>query len=269
MISALPVSGAWQPKTIGAHIDRPRISFSSASLSCPYPWPPSSGPRCVAHRSRRRTSSFSGSTILRRVSSSCVYTSCGHSRSSGSTSSRTKVSTQSSFSWNSGSVSKSHDMLGGSRGRFGFAEPNKSAVPPVRGPPPHRWSQYAEGNALRSVRGGWWPLRLGVRFETEAVVRRIVGERGGGAGQGRPPPPGPAAEPARPRNRGGRGGGGGGGGGAPGGAPRPKTSRDRVANSASSIAITSFRCLRKVLPLAKRSSVRRSSRPSASKTFFR
>ena len=35
MISALPVSGAWQPNTIGAHADRPRISLSSASFSCP------------------------------------------------------------------------------------------------------------------------------------------------------------------------------------------------------------------------------------------
>jgi hypothetical protein len=35
MISALPVSGAWQPKTIGAHWDLPRISLSSASFSWP------------------------------------------------------------------------------------------------------------------------------------------------------------------------------------------------------------------------------------------
>src|SRR2546421_328160 len=32
MISALPVSGAWQPKTIGAPDDPPRISFSRASF---------------------------------------------------------------------------------------------------------------------------------------------------------------------------------------------------------------------------------------------
>ena len=50
MISALPVSGAWHPNTIDAHCDRPRISLSSASFSWPKPWPPSSGPRCVAHR---------------------------------------------------------------------------------------------------------------------------------------------------------------------------------------------------------------------------
>ena len=40
MISALPVSGACVPKTVDAHGERPRISFSSASFSCPNPWPP-------------------------------------------------------------------------------------------------------------------------------------------------------------------------------------------------------------------------------------
>src|SRR2546423_3270382 len=121
MISALPVSGAWHPNTIGAHCDRPRISLSSASLSCPYPCPPRSGLRCVPHTSRRRTSSFNGSTTFRRVSSSGVNASPGHTRSSGSTSSRTNESTQSSFSWNSGSVSKSHGIvlpLGNWSGRF-------------------------------------------------------------------------------------------------------------------------------------------------------
>src|SRR5918997_1689422 len=108
MISALPVSGAWQPNTIGAHDDRPRISLSSESLSWPYPSPPSSGPRCVAHSFWRRTSAFSGSTTLRRVSSSGVNSSPGQIRSSGSTSSRTNSSAQSSLAWNSGSVSKSH-----------------------------------------------------------------------------------------------------------------------------------------------------------------
>src|SRR6266536_1566367 len=111
MISALPVSGAWQPNTIGAHCDRPRISLSSASLSCPYPCPPRSGARCVPHNSRRRTSSFNGSTTFRRVSSSGVNASPGHTRSRGSTSSRTNASTQSSFCWNSGSVSKSHGIV--------------------------------------------------------------------------------------------------------------------------------------------------------------
>ena len=49
MISAFPVSGAWQPKITGAQDDRPRISFSRQSRTSPCPCPPSSGPRCVAH----------------------------------------------------------------------------------------------------------------------------------------------------------------------------------------------------------------------------
>src|SRR5580698_476083 len=32
-ISLLPVSGAWQPKTVGANREGPRISFISASLT--------------------------------------------------------------------------------------------------------------------------------------------------------------------------------------------------------------------------------------------
>src|SRR5258708_3981068 len=56
MISALPVSGAWVPKTVEAHGDPPRISLSSASLSWPKPWPPSSGPAAAGwHRRRRLT----------------------------------------------------------------------------------------------------------------------------------------------------------------------------------------------------------------------
>ena len=47
---------------------------------------------------------------LRRASSSGVNSRPGQTRSSGSTSSRTNSSAQSSFSWNSGSVSKSHAM---------------------------------------------------------------------------------------------------------------------------------------------------------------
>ena len=35
MISALPVSGAAHPNTIGAHPERPRISLRRASLSWP------------------------------------------------------------------------------------------------------------------------------------------------------------------------------------------------------------------------------------------
>ncbi len=110
MISALPVSGAWHPNTMGAHDERPRISLSRASFSWPYPWPPRSDPRWVAHRPWRRTSSFKGSIASRRLPSSGVNCRCGNTRSSGSTSSRTKASAQSNFFWYSGSVSKSHAM---------------------------------------------------------------------------------------------------------------------------------------------------------------
>src|SRR5205807_616314 len=55
-----------------------------------------------------RTSSFKGSMTLRRAPSSGSNCSCLQTKSRGSTSSRTKRSAQSSFSWNSGSVSKSH-----------------------------------------------------------------------------------------------------------------------------------------------------------------
>src|SRR3984957_15023847 len=93
-----------------AHCERPRISLSSASFNWPKPCPPSSGPMCVAHRPWRRTSSFNGSIASRRFPSSGTNCMCGNARSSGSTSSRTNWSTQSSFSWYSGSVSKSHAM---------------------------------------------------------------------------------------------------------------------------------------------------------------
>src|SRR3954451_4301099 len=111
MISALPVSGAWHPNTCDAHCDRPRISFSSASLSCPYPWPPRSGPRCVAHSPRRRTSSFRGSMAWRRFSSSGTNCRSGNTRSSGSTSSLPNGATPSGCSWYSGSVRKSHAIV--------------------------------------------------------------------------------------------------------------------------------------------------------------
>ena len=48
---------------------------------------------------------------LAQLSSSGVKTRSGHTRSSGSTSSRTNASAQSSLAWNSGSVSKSHAMM--------------------------------------------------------------------------------------------------------------------------------------------------------------
>ena len=60
---------------------------------------------------RRGPRSFSGSMILRsRVVERRELAGPGQSRSSGSTSSRTNASAQSSFAWNSGSVSKSHAM---------------------------------------------------------------------------------------------------------------------------------------------------------------
>ena len=37
MISALPVSGAWVPNTIGAQLDRPRISFMQRQLQLAEP----------------------------------------------------------------------------------------------------------------------------------------------------------------------------------------------------------------------------------------
>ena len=111
MISALPVSGAWQPKITGAQLDRPRISFSRQSLTAPCPWPPSSGPRWVAHSPCSRTACLSGSMTFLIVSVGGVNARCGQIRSSGSTFSRTNASAQSSFCWNSGSVSKSHDIV--------------------------------------------------------------------------------------------------------------------------------------------------------------
>src|SRR5664280_317171 len=125
MISALPVSGAWVPNTTEAHSERPRISFISASFTCPYPWPPSSGPRWQAHSPRSRTWCLSGSTMARNAGSSGWKARSPHSRSSGWTSSRTKVSIQSSCSWNAGSVEKSQAML--SVLRFGVAGKSEDA----------------------------------------------------------------------------------------------------------------------------------------------
>src|SRR3954454_7369068 len=136
MISALPVSGAWGPNTMGAQLDRPRISFISESFSWPYPLPPSSGPRWAAQSSRSRTCCLSGSIALRRFSSRGVNSSPPHSRSSGSTSSFTNSATQSSCSWNSGSVSKSqlmtlssHGGAGAVRGRWRWPSPSSPRFP--------------------------------------------------------------------------------------------------------------------------------------------
>src|SRR5579875_1966362 len=109
-ISALPVSGACVPNTIGAQGLRPRISLIRVSLTAPKPCPPSSGLRCGAHSPCSRTCCLSGSTILRRSSFSGRNSQPGKSTSRGSTSSRTNCLIQSSFSSNSGSVEKSHAM---------------------------------------------------------------------------------------------------------------------------------------------------------------
>ena len=69
------------------------------------------GPRWVAHRPWARTCSFSGSMMVRSVSSGGVNSSPRHSMSIGSTSGRTNSSAQSSFAWYSGSVSNSHAMV--------------------------------------------------------------------------------------------------------------------------------------------------------------
>src|SRR5580704_9504418 len=129
MISALPVSGAWQPKITGAQLDRPRISFSRQSLTAPCPWPPSSGPRWVAHRPWERTACLSGSMTFLIVSLGGVNARWGQIRSSGSTFSRTNASAQSSFSWNSGSVSKSHDIAALSLGSENRRSHDQRRVP--------------------------------------------------------------------------------------------------------------------------------------------
>src|SRR6516165_10414484 len=110
MISALPVSGACVPNTIGAHGLRPRISLINVSLTAPKPCPPNSGPKCGAHKPLSRTCCLSGSTIRRRSSLSGRNSQPGNSTSRGSTSSRTNSRIQSSFFSNSGSVEKSQDI---------------------------------------------------------------------------------------------------------------------------------------------------------------
>src|ERR1700722_11558301 len=94
MISAFPVSGAWQPKITGAQEDRPSISLSRQSLTCPWPCPPSAGSRCVAHSPWSLTACLSGSMTLRTVPLGGVYARWGQMRSSGSTSSRTNAAAQ-------------------------------------------------------------------------------------------------------------------------------------------------------------------------------
>ena len=108
MISALPVSGAWQPKTMGARLLRPSFSFIRASLTWPKPWPPSSGPRWQAHRPWSFTFCCSG---LMNFSRPAEPQTAMPRWEIGSTSSVMKSSIQSSFFWNSGSVSKSQAIF--------------------------------------------------------------------------------------------------------------------------------------------------------------
>ena len=100
--SELPESGAWLPNTVGAQGDMPSISCIRPSLTCPKPWPPSSGVRWAAHRPCFLTWSWSERTIRMKVRSSVSRT------SSGKTSRFTKSRIHSSLASNSGSVEKSH-----------------------------------------------------------------------------------------------------------------------------------------------------------------
>src|SRR4051794_9585825 len=81
-------------------------SFNSPSLSCPYPGPPRSSSRKIAHSPWSLIWSWSPLTIA-LIFGFGVRTAYGKTSSSGSTSSRQNSSTQSSFFWNSGSVEKS------------------------------------------------------------------------------------------------------------------------------------------------------------------
>src|SRR5712692_5272214 len=100
-ISELPESGAWLPKTIGAHTLAPSISCIRPSFTCPYPCPPSAGGRCVAQSFCFFTSACSGPMARMKPAWSVSSTSSGY------TSSRTNPRIHSSFFSNSGSVEKS------------------------------------------------------------------------------------------------------------------------------------------------------------------
>src|SRR5215218_2365755 len=103
-ISELPESGAWLPNTDGANTDEPRISCMSPSLTWPKPCPPRSGGRCAAHSPRSLTCSLSGAIARSKPS----WPRSSKTVSIGQISSRTNSRIQSSCSWNSGSVEKSH-----------------------------------------------------------------------------------------------------------------------------------------------------------------
>src|SRR5438477_4675089 len=78
-----------------------------ASFSWPKPGPPSSRSRKSAHRPLSLTCCFRGSTSALALGLR-DQAAPGKTRSSGSISLRQNCSTQSSCSWNSGSVEKSH-----------------------------------------------------------------------------------------------------------------------------------------------------------------
>src|SRR5690348_9149594 len=126
----LPVSGAAVPNTTGADRYRPRISFSRASLSWPKPGPPRSLSRNSAHRPWSFTCCLSGSTSA-LILGSRDRTAPGNTRSSGSISSLQNWATQSSFSWKSGSVEKSHTMGPNSRSSQTFEEVREQPVDSV------------------------------------------------------------------------------------------------------------------------------------------
>src|SRR3954453_13898144 len=90
------------------------ISLSSPSLSCPRPGPPSSSSRNSAHSPWSLTCCWRPRTYSLTFGSG-DRTAYGKTYSRGSTSSRQKSSTQSSFFWNSGSVEKSQATAFSSR----------------------------------------------------------------------------------------------------------------------------------------------------------
>src|SRR5207302_6495934 len=94
-------------KMIGAEPYRPRISLRRASFSWPKPGPPSSSSRNSAHSPRSLTCCLRGSTSALALGF-LDHAAPGNTRSRGSISVRQSSSTQSSCSWNSGSVEKSH-----------------------------------------------------------------------------------------------------------------------------------------------------------------
>src|SRR3954452_17699359 len=130
-ISLLPESGAWLPNAFGASADVPSISCMSPSFTCPKPCPPRSGGRWAAHRPRSLTCSCSGRTARSKPS----WPSSSNTVSIGQISSRTKSRIQSSCSWNSGSVEKSHAiayrLLSSRRHKVGRNDPQLARRIPV------------------------------------------------------------------------------------------------------------------------------------------